>query len=161
MAITYTVTIPQLPALQQAFAKAPELTRKEVVTAINKSLMAYQTTAKQLAPIDRGTLRSSLLIDSAKWSGNTAKGSMGTDLKYAEWQERGTGIYGPYHTPIRPKTKPVLAWYSGGKWHFAKSVRGSKPRWFMKGSVERNQAGTEARFAEALEHVANQIARAA
>ena len=52
MALTYTVAVPQLPALPAAFAKAPELTKQAVTTAINRSLVGYQATAKQLAPID-------------------------------------------------------------------------------------------------------------
>jgi len=158
MAITYSVSIPNLPSLQAAFTKASELTRQAVTTAINKSLVGYQATAKQLAPIDQGILRGSIQIQPAVWTGNNATGSVGTTTKYAVFQEIGTGIYGPRHTPITPKTKPVLAWFSGGAWHFAKSVKGSKPHWYMRGSVEANQSKTEGYFAQALDDVATQIA---
>lgn len=157
--MTYTVAIPQLSALQVTFAKAPELTKQAITTAMNKSLVGYQTTAKQLAPIDQGILRGSIQQLPIAWSGNSATGVVSTgELKYAVWQEVGTGIYGPAHTPITPKTKKTLAWFSGGQWHFAKSVRGAKPHWFMKGSVVANQSRTEGYFAQALDQVANQIA---
>lgn len=159
--MTYTVSVPQLPALQAAMAKAPELTKLAITTAMNKSLVGYQTTAKQLAPIDQGILRGSIQQLPITWIGNSATGVVSTgELKYAVWQEVGTGIYGPAHTPITPKTKPVLAWFSGGQWHFAKSVKGSKPHWYMRGSVEQNQSKTEGYFAQALDQVANQIASA-
>jgi hypothetical protein len=161
MSLSYSVSIPQLPDLQKAFQRAPEATKSAITTAINKSLVGYQATAKQLAPFDKGALRGSIQISPASWSGNTGKGSVGTNLNYAVYQETGTGIYGPRHTPITPKTKPVLSWYSGGKWHFAKSVKGSRPRWYMKGSVEQNQSKTEGYFQQALDQVAQQLARSA
>lgn len=161
MSLTYSVTIPQLPALQKAFQAAPEAAKTAITTAINKSLIGYQATARQLAPIDKGGLRASIQVTPASWSGNSAKGSVGTNLNYAIFQEQGTGVYGPYHTPIVPKTKKALAWYSGGKWHFAKSVKGSRPRWYMKGSVEQNQSRTEGYFQAALDQVTQQLVRAA
>lgn len=161
MGLSYSVTIPQLPALQRAYQEAPEVTKREVTVALNKSLVAYQATAKMLAPIDSGVLRGSILLQPAQWSGSSVQGSVGTNTQYAEAQEAGTGIYGPKKRPITPKTKTMLAWYAGGKWHFAKQVKGSRPRWYMRGSVERNQRGTEQRFAQALENVANHLGRAA
>ena len=43
---------------------------------------------------------------------------------YMKYVLGGTGIYGPKHKPIRPVTKPLLAWRGAGGWHFAKEVRG-------------------------------------
>jgi len=121
--------------------------------------VAYEGTARQLAPVNSGYLRGSIQITPFTWTGNNGQGSVGPSrTKYAAWMEEGTGIYGPAHTPIVPKTKPMLAWYAGGKWHFAKSVRGSKPRWYMKDSLEANQGRTEANFQMALDSVAAEIA---
>jgi hypothetical protein len=159
--IVYKVDIPQLPALQKAFAQAPALTRQAVATALNKSLTGYQATAKQLAPIDTGDLRSRIALYPGSWSGNTIRGSVAAEAPHSIWQEAGTGIYGPRHTPITPKTKSTLAWFSGGQWHFAKSVKGSKPRWFMRGSVEQNQTRTDQHFQRALDDVVGQIGRTA
>lgn len=161
MSLTYSVQIKNLPQLQAAFAKAPAETKQAVTTAMNKSLTGYQATAKQLAPIDKGQLRAGILIEPVSWVGTTAKGVVAATAGHSLWQEQGTGIYGPHHTPIRPKTKPMLAWYSGGQWHFAKSVRGSKPKWFMKGSVEQNQSKTDRYFADAIDRVVDEIARRA
>lgn len=157
--MTYTVTIPQLGDLQDAFARMPGLTKTEVTKAVNRSLVSYQGTAKQLAPIDTGLLRSMILIEPARWTGNTVRGAVNSGAPYALEQEVGTGIYGPRKTPIRPRSKPVLSWYSGGKWHFAKEVRGSRPRWYMRGSFEQNQSNTEANFQLALDNVTQALAK--
>jgi hypothetical protein len=157
--MTYAIDIPQLAALQTAFAQAPELVKQQTTIAANKALVGYQSTAKQLAPIDKGTLRGSIQISPFSWSGNSGSGSVGTGLlNYALFMEQGTGIYGPNHTPIVPTTKKALAWYANGAWHFAKSVKGSKPRWYMRGSVEQNQTKTDGYFQEALDQVASQLA---
>ncbi len=161
MSLTYSVSIPQLVPLQQAFINAPERTKQELTVATNRSLLAYQATAKDLAPIDQGILKGSIQLSAAQWSGNTITGSVGTNNEYSLFQEQGTGIYGPHHAPIVPKSKPTLVWYSNGAWHFAKSVKGSKPRWYMKGSLEQNQSNTERNYQAALDAVANSFAGAA
>ncbi len=160
MAVSYSVSIPQLGALQQAFARAPEITARAVMTATNQSLVGYQATARQLAPVDTGLLRRSIQLRPAQRRGNVIEGSVTTGpLKYAEYQERGTGLYGPYRTPIRPKKAKVLRFQAGGRTVFARQVRGSRPRWFFRGSVEQNQGRTERNFQAALDDVARQLAR--
>lgn len=156
----YTVEIPQLAALQRAFRESPELVVRESTRAGNKALVRYQGTARQEAPIDKGQLRGSLQVRPMRLRGNTLEGSMGTNLAHAIHMERGTGIYGPAKRPIRPKRAKVLAWQSGGQWHFAKSVKGSKPHWYMRTSLERNQEATIRDFGQALDNVANQLGRA-
>lgn len=72
---------------------------------------------------------------------------------YAVFVEKGTGIYGPRHRRITPKTAKVLAWRTGavtlggrsrvkgGKelagWAFATSVRGRKATPFMEPGARR------------------------
>ncbi len=159
MPITYSVSIPQLPQLQAAFRQAPETTTKAVTTAVNRSLVRYQTTAKQLAPVDTGRLRGAIQLRPATRRGNTIEGSVSVDaLNYAEYQERGTGIYGPTGTPIRPKRAKMLAWQRGGRWHFAREVRGVRPRWYMRGSLQQNQAATEGYFQQAVDDVTATLA---
>lgn len=154
----YEVTIPQLPALQAAFSKAPEITARAVAGAVNRSLVGYQATAKQLAPVDSGRLRSSIQLRPAHRTGNRIEGSVGTNLKYAPFQEAGTGIYGPRRQPIRPKAAKALRFKVGGKWVFAREVRGSKPRWYFRGSLEQNRRRTEGYFDQALSEIAQQLA---
>ena len=158
--IVYDVKL-QGDTLQQliaAYDQAPAITAKHTMRAVNQALISYQGTARPIAPIDQGPLRNSIQIEPAKHPGNRIEGSVGTDLPYAEWQERGTGIYGPYGVPIRPKRAKVLAWQSGGKWHFAKQVKGVRPRWYMRGSLQQNQSNTDRYFATATDRIAQEIA---
>jgi Bacteriophage HK97-gp10, putative tail-component len=100
-------------------------------------------------PVDTGDLRSSWrqkpvirLIDAR---GRVVyETGVWTDVEYAEWVERGTGLYGPYHQRIYP-SKPggVLTWIGpDGKRRFAKSIKG------MRGAhmVATGVAKTEAEF---------------
>lgn len=155
----YTVSIPQLDDLQKAFKQAPELVANEVSGAINRSLVGYQATAKQKAPVDSGRLQSSILIDPAKQKGNVIEGSVGTSVDYSVAQEIGTGIYGPSRQPIRPKRAKVLAFPVNGQMVFARQVKGSKGRFYMKGSLDANQDNTERHFQKALDTVTHEIAR--
>lgn len=158
--MVYTVVIPQLKELQQAFAKAPQAVATQVKQAGNKALVRYQATAKQETPVDKGTLRGSLQVTPMSQRDNVIEGSMGTGLFYAPFMEEGTGIYGPAKSPIRPKRAKVLAFNVGGRTVFARQVKGAKPHWYMRTSLRQNQSATEGDFAQALENVANEIARA-
>lgn len=69
---------------------------------------------------------------------------VGTNVSYALYVHDGTGIYGPKHTPIRPKHASVLVFRSKvygakkGKYKgfvFAKSVKGMKPNPFLKDAL--------------------------
>ncbi len=161
MAVSYSVSIPQLPALQEAFKRAPEITSRAVVDAVNRSLVGYQATAKGLAPVDTGRLRSSIQLRPARRTGNQIEGSVGTSVRYSVFQELGTGIYGPLGRPIRPKTGKVLRFVSRGKVVYAREVRGSRPRYYFRGAVEQNQGRTEGYFADALQSVTQQLAKGA
>lgn len=86
----YRVQVNGLGELQKGFAKAPEVTKREVTKAINSSLVHYQATAKTLAPVDTGRLRSSITLFPAKASGNRIEGSIKTGTHYAVYQELGT-----------------------------------------------------------------------
>jgi len=155
--ISYHLDIQGMNKLQAAFQRSPQLTMSKLTTAMNKSLVRLKATAKELVPVDNGTLRGSILIDPLQISGNTIIGTVGTDLNYSEYQERGTGIYGPYGTPIRPKTKKVLAWQKNGKRYFAKEVKGSRPRWYMRGSLERNTNAVQGYFDTAAAEIVREL----
>lgn len=155
--ISYRLEVHGLQELQQAFSKAPALTMTKLRSAMGKSQARLQATAKDLAPVDNGTLRASILQSPIVVNGATISASVGTNLHYATYMEEGTGVYGPLGRPIRPKNKKVLAWKNGGAWHFAKEVRGSRPRWYMRGSLERNTSAVNGYFATAADEVASEL----
>lgn len=156
--MSYKVEIKNLSELQSHFRKAPEIASKRIIEAGNKSLLSLQATAKQLSPIDSGRLRQSILVSPMQQAGNTFTGSVGTGVGYTAWLENGTGIYGPLGRPITPKTKKVLAFVGrGGKMVFAKSVKGVRGRFYMKGSVEQNQQTIDGYFAAAATNIARDL----
>jgi hypothetical protein len=155
--ITYNVSVKGLSELQKQFARAPQITMSRLKPAMDKSLTRLQATAKELAPVDTNRLRSSILIQPVTVTGSAISGSVGAGTTYAAAQETGSGIYGPFGRPIRPKTKQVLAWKSGGTWHFAKEVKGVRPRWYMRGSLERNRSAIDGYFATAAAEVAREL----
>ncbi len=161
MAMTYEVSIPQLPVLREAFARGARVaTLNATSRAINKSLVVMQSTAKQRVPVDSGRLRGSILINPAKHSaGNVLQGSVYTNVRYAGWQEAGTGIYGPLKREITPKTKPYLRFKGGGRWVTTRSVKGVRPRWYFRSAVEENRGRVYGFFEEAAEEVVTHLAR--
>jgi len=58
---------------------------------------------------------------------------VGTSVKYAWYVHQGTGIYGPHHTLIRPRSKKALRWVGKGKggYVFARYTRGMRPNAFL------------------------------
>jgi hypothetical protein len=62
------------------------------------------------------------------------------EAKYLPFIERGTGLYGPGHILIRPKTASVLTWMEGNQRVFAKYTRGMKPQPFVNQAVQAGMA---------------------
>jgi hypothetical protein len=54
---------------------------------------------------------------------------------YYRYLEQGTGLYGPNHAYIVPKTAKALHWTSGGKDIFVKRSRGIKPQKFISAAI--------------------------
>ncbi len=156
--IQYTLEVQGLDKLNDSFQRAPQITMKHLTLAMNKSLVKLQATAKELAPVDTNRLRNSILISPAVVTGNTITGSVGTNVTYSVFQEAGTGIYGPLGRPITPKTKKVLAWQGkGGDWHYAKQVKGVRPKYYMKGSLEQNTEAVNGYFAQASDDIVAEL----
>jgi hypothetical protein len=84
-------------------------------------------------------------------------GSPSRPKKLIEWLVFGTGIYGPRHTPIKPKRYKFLKFPGkDGRMVYAKQVRGMKPRNFIKqtnegmASYRRSLAGKIGRLAVSM-----------
>lgn len=93
--------------------------------------------AQQNAPYKTGTLRRSIHSEVSSLGGLSGKVIQDTGVaKYGYWVHDGTGIYGPKGEPIVPKTKKVLAWRGSNGMVFARSVKGMKPRPYMKKAFE-------------------------
>jgi HK97 gp10 family phage protein len=110
-----------------------------------------QARARRNAPSKTGRLRTSIEVASVPRvvAGVTTFAIVvGTDLEYAKWVHDGTGVYGPRHTPIRPKTGSVLVFEGrrlgvqlkkGGKGPrivVVREVAGQKARPFLKDALK-------------------------
>lgn len=67
---------------------------------------------KQKVPVRTGFLRNSIKGELQTDSKGRTFAAEGSTVYYAEFVERGTGIYGPHRTPIRPKHAKVMVWHS-------------------------------------------------
>ncbi|HLR97592.1 MAG TPA: hypothetical protein VK053_23935 [Jiangellaceae bacterium] len=98
---------------------------------MNRIGRAVQSTAAQLAPVDTGRLRQSGDTDMRPGRGSLVA-RVGFSARHALWVHEGTGIYGPRRAPIVPRRAQVLAWRDRGGWRYARSVRGMRPRPFLR-----------------------------
>lgn len=55
-------------------------------------------------------------------------------MRYGEWLEKGTGIFGPHGRPIKPVNKKAL--YGPGLPHPVKEIKGMKPQPIIKPTVD-------------------------
>ena len=119
-----------------AFAKAPSETNAILKDVVGKTAFLVERKAKGYTPIRFGALRGSIHTEGPYLTTNNVEAKVGTNLNYAIHQEYGTGIYGKNHAAIRPKTKKMLAWRQNGKWVFARKVRGTPGKFYMKKARE-------------------------
>lgn len=91
--------------------------------------------------IDTGRLRAS--IGTTRIRRGLVKGArVGTNVNYAIYVMRGTGIYGPRRTRILPRVKSALRWRGKtGGWIFAKSTKGMRPNNFLLDAIPAAKLG--------------------
>lgn len=89
--------------------------------------------------VDTGLLRSNIHTSRiVKIIGYPRRGAqVGTWIKYGRWVHDGTGIWGPLHHRIYPRTKQYLKFTPKGsvKVVFARSTQGMRPNPFLKESL--------------------------
>ena len=109
----------------------PEIRKK----GLNYTSQCMIANLKKNSPVDHGLLRS-WFFSNISDSQVTIK----TPAIYAPYVNDGTGIYGPYKTPIYSKSigKP-LAFEIGGQMIYVKMIRGQKGQHFVERSIEQTQ----------------------
>ena len=124
--------------LVKRLENSPQIVRGAKVKALTTACLIFTSKSKQKAPRATGNLGRNIKYHVAT-DGNQAE--VYNKLDYALYQEEGTGIYGKHGSPIVPKRAKALRFKSrSGKIIFAKSVRGTKGKWFMRsGSEETNR----------------------
>lgn len=103
-----------------------------------------QNAARRLAPVDKGRLRGSITME-VRGSGRSLEVRVGSNLPYAIYVEKGTGIYAG-RGYIYPKSGQYLRWpsTSGGRYKggatkgyvFAKRIKGMKAQPFLRPALD-------------------------
>lgn len=118
-------------------ANAVPLIHGAIVNSTNK----IQAEARQRAAHRTGTLQRSIMPEV-----KAVEGLVAVNEKYGQWLERGTGLFGPYRTPIVPVRKKVLVFRVGGRTVVARSVKGMRARPFFQPAIEISQPYIKEQF---------------
>ncbi len=154
-----SMTVEGLSALQFAFDQAPELVKSKMGGALMESASQLSEKAKEKAPFKIGQLRNSIQVSGPLFSSDNIQATVATNVKYAPYQEYGTGIYGPSGTPIVPKSAPFLVFQLGdGTWRRSKSVKGVRPKYFMRDATTEMQGPFNDSMLTALTSVVTALA---
>lgn len=126
----------------------------EHLPAIRKKGLNYagQGMVRQLqlnSPVDTGYLKSWFFSESTE-----DEIEIRSPAHYAKFVNDGTGIYGPYKTPIYNKVigKP-LAFQVGGKMVYTKMIKGQKGQKFVEKSIRQTEGKLGGYFIKAVREV--------
>jgi|GEM_PF-933029 len=114
--------------------------RKGFRAGMMRATSAAEAVVVEEAPVREGNLRDAVM-STVKGEGVHVTGYVTPTAPYSEYVHRGTGIYGPYGTPIIPRKKKALAFTYGGRTLVRKSVRGQKPNPFVTRAKKRLEEG--------------------
>jgi hypothetical protein len=139
VAVTYSQQL-NLPALRALLASQ----RGPVVRDLLRRGLAVESQAKRNlsgeggAPkrVDTGRLRADIHVIVVYRNGEPVI-LVVTNVCYARWVHDGTGIYGPRHTPIRPRQAKFLRFRPRGasRYVYARQVKGMKPNPFLRNAL--------------------------
>lgn len=127
---------------------------EEIKTALTRTLLDIEATAKERCPVDTGRLRASITPDMV----GPTEGYVGTNVAYAAAVE-----YGSRPHEIRPRKANVLAWKDRetGEMRFAKKVNhpGTAARPFLEPAYLEGQKAAEKHFNAAFERLKARLER--
>ena len=131
-----------LPNLSE---KMPEIQQK----GLNLTGQGMLRELKQKSPVDHGLLRSWFFANMSQ-----SEITIQTPAKYAKYVNDGTGIYGPYKTPIiHPTIGKKFAFEANGQMIFTNMIRGQKGQKFVERSIEATQQRITEYFMIAIKEV--------
>lgn len=107
--------------------------RENVLNETSNDLLAE---LKKNSPVDHGRLQGSWSIFDRTNETRTIKSS----ANYAEYVNRGTGLYGPYKQKIYPVNGKYLSFNYKGKKIAVPWVRGIKPKKFVEKSIRNTKS---------------------
>lgn len=131
----FKIIIKVPPGLMNASA----LLNAALASGTNRATIYLTNQAKTNVPVGKtGNLRRSIIMQGSGMAVKVIQDL--TVAKYGSYVENGTGIYGPTGQPIKPVRAKALSWVSNGKRVFARSVKGMKPRYYMRNTFINGQA---------------------
>ena len=149
------VDVKGLDELKRAFDSSPRTISENLSIAINRTAAFIEGKAKTLAPIKYGALRGSIHTDEAKASqGLEMRATVGTDLKYAYYQEHGVKPFGTKTAKSLIATDGsgnVTAWF--------KRSRGFAGKFYFKQSKEQGSPMFESNVKNAIGDIIRGLAR--
>lgn len=158
MPYTLSTAIIGAKELAEAFSKARPVVVKELSAAIMKTARIVENKAKSYSPIDKGGLRGSLTIEGPTVSSDNVEARVGTNLPYALYQEKGTGVYAG-RGMITPKRAKLLVWKKGGKLIFAKTVRGTSGKFYMSKAHKESRPLLDQHMNDAVNTITKYLAK--
>jgi hypothetical protein len=110
-----------------------------------KGLLIARTHIRNNAPIRSGDLRRATDFTQPEIQGTEIVSRLGIDnslmkKKYGEFVVFGTGLYGPYKTPVRPLKAKALHFTIGSTEFFRRTVKGMKPNNYFKRGYDENRS---------------------
>lgn len=128
-----------------------------VLQAFRSATVRMANTAKTLAPVDRGQLRSSIVSEvRLSRDGKTVEGVVGSNKKYAAYQELGTGTFAgkPRHFPP-PSALETWARRHGFPNGYVVALAiyragGIRPKRFLQRAFEQHREGAVDEIARAV-----------
>ncbi len=123
--VVITVNKNKLPNLSE---QMPQIQQK----GLNLTGQGMIRELKTRSPVDHGLLRSWFFASHSQDEINIQ-----TPAKYAKFVNDGTGIYGPYNTPIiHPSIGKKFAFQVNGQMVYTRMIRGQKGQHFVEKSIE-------------------------
>ena len=171
----FEVSIPNLDAIKDAFRRYPAIAEPIYQRALSATQAVFAQNTHRLNPVPYKTGN---LLQSFRYRILRLQASWGPTAKYAPFVEYGTAPHA-----IMPKTKPFLAWPSGGtsgqyvesksgkryyksgaagSYHFSRRGvwhPGTKPNPFMGAIAEKSEPRIMELFGEAGDLVLQEIGR--
>ena len=105
-------------------------------TVLNETTSDLLRELKINSPHDHGRLKNS-------WSPNKNSDDsiiITSSAEYADWLDKGTGLYGPFKQKIYPKKGKYLSFEYEGKKIAVPWVRGIKPKKFVERSINHTKS---------------------
>jgi len=149
MGVAIKVEVKGLEEFKKALSGAPEVARREVGTAIEKSILTIQRNVVKEAPVNKQTGGGNLRQNIRGRMTSKLRGMVESTAPYSSYVHTGTRPHA-----IRPRTKKVLANTRTGQF-FGTLVRhpGTSPNPFFLRGIQRSAGDINVFFQRALDRI--------